>query len=143
MAVIAKTGAYISLVDPLKCIIKSYIAHEDIDAGEAVYEVTASGKAGLATAAAANNLAQFRGIALKNAKAGYAVDVLERGEIQGFTLAGVLDYDAPVYLSDTAGALDTAAGSVTVIVGAVSHINDMPTLTKTLNIEVARHHVWA
>jgi len=143
MAVLAKTTAYISLLDPLKCKIKSYIAHEDIVAGQAIYSVTASGKAGLATAAAANNLAQFRGIALKSANAGYAVDVVEEGEIAGFTLAGVLDYDAPVYLSDTAGSLDTGAGSVTVPVGTVSSLTDGPTLTKVLNIQVARHHIWA
>ena len=139
---IAKTTTYISLVDPLKAKVKSYIAHEDIVAGQAIYSVTATGKAGLATAAAANNLAQFRGLALKTTKAGYAVDVVEEGEVYGFTLSG-LDYDAVVYLHDTAGTLSTTNGTIHVRVGRVVSLTDSPTLTKVLSVEVSRNVIWS
>lgn len=50
--------------------------------------------------------------------AGQPVTVIKKGVIDGFDLSG-LAYDAPVYLSDTDGALDTAAGTVSVVVGRV------------------------
>jgi hypothetical protein len=50
--------------------------------------------------------------------AGQPVTVIKKGVIDGFDLSG-LAYDAPVYLSDTDGALDTAAGTVPIVVGRV------------------------
>ena len=137
---IVVTAAKVSVIDPEKSIIKSYIAGATITKGQAVYCVTATGKAGLATAAAASNLAQFRGIALCGAGAGQAVDVLEQGELAGFTLAG--NYDALVYLHDTAGVLSTAVGTVTVPVGRVAPMSDKD-LTKVLRVVVSRQSTWA
>jgi len=138
---IALTAAQIGMINPLKCKIKTYLAHEAITAGQAVYSVTASGKAGLATAAAANNLAQFRGIALQTVGAGQAVDVLEEGELYGFTITQ--DYDAVVYLHDTAGTLSTTNGTVHVRVGRISQLTDGSTLTKVLSIVTRRDVIWA
>ena len=138
---IAFTTARIGLVNPLKAKVKSYIAHEALTAGWAVYYVTASGKAGKATAAAANNLAQFRGIALQSVGAGQAVDVCEEGELYGYTITQ--DYDAVVYLHDTAGILSTTNGTVHVRVGRIASLTDGSTLTKVLSIVTRRDVIWA
>jgi len=50
--------------------------------------------------------------------AGQPVTAIKKGVIDGYDLSG-LAYDAPVYLSDTDGALDTAAGTVSTVVGRV------------------------
>ncbi|OGR31695.1 MAG: hypothetical protein A2139_07560 [Desulfobacca sp. RBG_16_60_12] len=50
--------------------------------------------------------------------AGQPVTAIRRGVIDGYDLSG-LAYDAPVYLSDTDGALADAAGTVSVVVGRV------------------------
>jgi len=108
MSAITVTAAQVAVIDPLKSIIKSYIAYETITAGAAVYIDPTTGKCGLAEDA--SSFLQFRGIALNGGGAGQAIDVLEDGEVYGFTLAG--NYDALVYASGSvAGGLDTA-GSV-------------------------------
>lgn len=50
--------------------------------------------------------------------AGQAVTAIKRGVVDGYDL-DALAYDAPVYLSDTDGALDTAPGTVNTPVGRV------------------------
>ena len=50
--------------------------------------------------------------------AGMPVTAIRQGVIDGYDLSG-LAYDAPVYLSDTDGALADAAGTVSVVVGRV------------------------
>ena len=50
--------------------------------------------------------------------AGMPQTVIRKGVIDGYDLSG-LAYDAPVYLSDTDGALADAAGTVSVVVGRV------------------------
>jgi hypothetical protein len=50
--------------------------------------------------------------------AGLPVTVIRKGVVDGYDLSG-LAYDAPVYLSDTDGALADAAGTVSVVVGRV------------------------
>lgn len=129
MAAVALTASQISLPDPQKCDVRSYIATEAITAGQAVYILT-TGKVGVADANAAGKQ-QFRGIALKGVGAGMAVDVLHSGEVAGFTLTG--DADTLVYLSDTAGGLDTSAGTMTVRCGRVVCRTDS-SLTKVLRI---------
>jgi CO dehydrogenase/acetyl-CoA synthase epsilon subunit len=139
MAAVAKTIARIALVDPLKAIVKSYIANEAIDAGEAVSIVAASGNAQLCDANAAGT-EQFRGIALNSVGAGQAVDVVEDGEVYGFTLAG--NYDTLVYVGDTAGGLDTVASTTkTVAAGRVVPLADKDQ-TKVLRVFVQREVDW-
>ena len=121
MADITVTAAQVGLIDPTKSEIWDYIAAEAITKGQAVYQTT-SGTAGVADANAANQQ-QFRGIALNAAGAGQAVAVCKRGALYGYTLTGQ-DYDDPLYLSDTAGAIADSVGTLTVPVGIVIPIAD-------------------
>lgn len=139
MAAITLTADRIALVDPMQARVKSYIANAAIAAGQAVYLLT-TGKVGVADANAAG-MQQFRGIALNAGAAGQAIDVLEDGELWGFDVSG-MNCDAFAYLSDTAGGLDTAAGTMTVVCGRVVPMADKG-LTKVLHITVRRDAVWA
>lgn len=91
------------------------VAAEAISAGSAVRIDTS----GLFTNANGTTTTENRiyGIATATVVAGQALTAIRKGVMDGFTLAGA--YDAPVYLSDTDGRLDTAAGTVSTIVGRV------------------------
>lgn len=106
-----------------QCRIRSYVAAAAVTAGQSLYTVAATGKVNLSNATSAGNLATFRGIALNTAGAGAAVDVLEEGYVDGFEIAA-LAYDASVYVSNTAGGLDTAAGTVSIVAGKVVPVSD-------------------
>lgn len=131
MADLTVTAAQVAAIFPLKAEIYSVIATEAITAGQAVYFTTA-GKAGVADANVANKQ-QCRGIALNGVAAGQAVDVLKRGAVYGFTLTNQ-SHDDPIYLSDTAGALADANGTLTVPVGLVMPLADKD-LTKVVYID--------
>ena len=133
-------AAQVGLVDPLKATVKSYIAGVTITKGQAVYIIAASGKLGLCTAAAANQAAQFRGIALNGGGAGQAIDVLEDGEVYGFTAAG--SYDAYIYVDDAAGSLSETNGTVHVHIGRIAPLSNAA-LTKVLRIFTPRHTDWS
>lgn len=78
----------------------------------------ATGKLALADASAAPT-ARCYGIALRTQKAGWGGLTLVRfGIIDGLDL-DALDFDDPVFLSDTAGRLADGAGTVSVPVGRV------------------------
>lgn len=109
MADISVTAAKVAPVFPDKAEIYSYIAHETITAGQAVYLVAASGKVGLADENGSGETSSCIGIALNGGGAGQAIDVLVRGHVYGFALSGV-NYGAMCSVSNNAGALlDTAA----------------------------------
>lgn len=137
MAEITFTAAQIAPVDATKCVIRSYLAGETISKGQAVYILDA-GTIGLADSDAAGKH-QFRGIALNGGAAGQAVEVLQEGEIYGFTLAGVADSLA--YLSDTAGKIDTAVCVNDIKVGRVVCLTD-GSLTKVLRVFVQWEADW-
>lgn len=118
MSAIAVTTAKVA--GNISTLTRSYKAAEAITAGQAVYKL-AAGTVGVADANGSGKQ-QFRGIALETAGSGEAVLVGFFGPIEGFTLAG--DVDTLVYLSDTAGGLDTAAGTMTVPVGRVEMRDD-------------------
>ena len=139
MADIVVTAAQVGVVNPAECEIHDFIAAAAITAGQAVY-LTSSGTVNLADANAAG-LQQFRGIALKSVGAGQPVSVLKRGRVYGFTISG-LAYDAAVYLSDTAGALADAVGTMTVNCGRVTALTD-PGKTKVLYIEADWLRTWS
>lgn len=130
MADIAVTAAQVAVLYPLKAEIYSFIAAEAITAGQAVY-FTSAGKAGVADANASGKQ-QVRGIALNAAGAGSAVDVIKRGAVAGFTLG---TYNTLAYLSDTAGALADAAGTVSAPVGRIVALTDS-SLTKALYVDL-------
>jgi hypothetical protein len=92
-------------------------AAEAITAGQAMRLDTSTGRWTKANGTAAGE-ARALGIALATVAAGFAVTGLIKGAIDGYALTA-LDYDAPVYLSDTDGTLADTAGTVTVVVGRV------------------------
>lgn len=139
MAAIVVTAAQVGVIDPIKATIKSYIANAAITKGQACY-ITTAGKADLCDGNGSGTK-QFRGIALNNVPAGQAVDLLQDGELYGFTLAG--NVDALVYVGDTAGELADSAGTVTIVCGRVSVLTNYPTLTKVLRVFVQWEADWA
>lgn len=142
MADIALTAAQIGLVDPEKADVKTYIAGAAITKGQAV-AIAADKAVDPADASTGGGLLiQFRGIALNAAAAGEAVDVCHEGEMYGFTVSGMSCGDI-IYLSNTAGALSTTAGDVTVRCGVVSVLNDAPTYTLVARIVTSWTTVWA
>lgn len=59
------------------------------------------------------------GIAEKSKKAGYGVNVIRAGILAGWDFTA-LNFDDPVYLSDTAGGvLSTTAGTVSIVLGRI------------------------
>lgn len=116
------TAAKVAPVFPDKAEIYTYIAHETITAGQAVYLVAATGKVGLADENDSAATSACIGIALNGGAAGQAIDVIVRGHVYGFTLTA-LNYGAMCSLSNTAGALlDTSA--TTNSVGRVDRLAD-------------------
>ncbi len=133
MADIVVAEAAVAVVFPLKAEIHTAILAAAVTAGEAVYVVVASADLDLADASAANQLAELRGIALESGGIGQAINILKRGHIAGFTIPQA--HDAEVFLSDTAGALADAAGTVTVHAGRVIALTDKAR-TKVLFIDI-------
>ncbi len=139
MADIAMVAAQAAICFPEKAEIFDFIAGEAITRGQAVYQAS-TGKIGVADANVAGKQ-QFRGIALRGGSAGQAISVLRYGHVAGFAVSG-LNADAPVYLSDTAGALADAAGTMTVNAGRVVALTDAA-LTKVVFIEADWRRAWA
>lgn len=120
MADLAFTEAAVALVFPLKSIVHTGLAGAAITAGQVVY-IDSSGDLQLADASAAGT-ATVRGVALESGGAGQAIDWCEEGWLFGFTLSQA--YSAAIYLSDTAGDLADAAGTVSVLCGRVVAMSD-------------------
>lgn len=104
--------------DPVK---RTYISAAAVAALQPVY-IDSNGRAALADASVAGT-AGVRGLALLKVGALQPVACIKEGAVSGFDLSG-LAYDAPVYLSDTAGELADAAGTVSVVVGRVEPMSD-------------------
>lgn len=132
MSDVALTAAQIAPVNETEYEAWTLITAEAITVGQAV-AVNTAGKWALADASsgAQNNV---RGIALKGAGAGEALTAIVHGSVAGFTLSG-LAYDAVVYLSNTAGALATSAGDVSLVVGRVKPMSDSD-ITKVLYVNI-------
>jgi hypothetical protein len=139
MADIVVTAAKVGLVDPQKAVTFNGIAAAAITKGQAVYMDT-SGTLGVADANASGKQ-QARGIALNAAGAGQAVTCVKEGAVYGYTLTSQA-YGAPVYLSDTAGALADDVGTLTVPVGIVQPMSDKDK-TKVLWVECRWGADWA
>src|SRR5512139_50485 len=138
MADITVTAAKVALVRPLESDVVNVKLAEAATAGQALYQTT-SGTFGLADANGAGKQ-QFRGIALQAGAAGQVISMCRRGELYGFTLSG--NYDTLLYLSDTAGALADAAGTMTVDCGRVVAETDKD-LTKVAYICADWLRAWA
>lgn len=92
-------------------------AAEAITAGAPVRLDTSNGKWTNANGSSAGE-ARVWGIATRTVVAGEALTAVRNGVFDGFDVSGMA-YDAPVYVSDTDGRLDTAAGTVSTVVGRV------------------------
>lgn len=92
-------------------------AAEAITAGAPVRLDTSTGKFTNANGTTAPE-ARIWGIATRTVVAGEPLTAIRNGVLDGFDLSG-MNYDAAVYVSDTDGRLDTAAGTVSTVVGRV------------------------
>lgn len=132
MADLALTAAQISVVDPEAAEIISGVLAATVTQGQTVYQDT-SGTWGVGDASAAGTT-KNAGIALSAGGAGQAISILKRGSVAGFTITQA--YGATVYLSDTAGSLADAAGTVSITMGSVMGLSDA-SYTKVLHIDAA------
>lgn len=111
-------------------------AAEVITAGQMVRLDTTTGKATLSNGTTAAE-ARCRGIALTGATAaGISMTVVKRGVIDLGDALGDLNYDQAVYLDNTDGALGTAAGTVSLVVGRVVPVWGYPTADKALHVDL-------
>ena len=92
-------------------------AAEAITAGDVIRIDTSTGKF---TKGNGTSTAEARGkwVSTKTVVAGQGLTGIKKGVMDGWDLSG-LAYDADVYMSDTDGKLDTAAGTVSTKVGRV------------------------
>ena len=98
-------------------ITRSYIAAVALDAGEAVYCLTA-GTVGLCESGTAAPVRTFFGIALESVGAGSAVLVAHEGVVDGFTVSAS-NAGALLYTSATGGAISDATTGADCKVGKV------------------------
>lgn len=138
MTTVAVTAAKVAMLDPMKCVTRSYVAAVAITRGQAVY-INIAGKVALADSDGSGTR-NFRGIALDTVGANQAVEVLHEGEIAGFTVAS-LNCDSLVYVGTTAGTLDTGTGGAAA--GRVVALTDNPNNTKVLRIFTRWSEDWA
>lgn len=139
MTAITVVAAEVGAVFPQDAEIRSVVLAATVTAGQALY-LTSSGTYNLADAND-SGAEQFRGIALNGGAAGQAVDMLRRGEVEGFTVTS-MSHDDLVYLSDTAGALDTANGTMTVQCGRLTCLSDAD-YTKVVYIDADMKREWS
>lgn len=125
------TSRNVNVVFAEEAEIRDFKEAETLAVGEAVY-ITAAGKA-LKTNAdgVAPAKAQGRGIVVM--RTGSTVSVMKRGYLAGYDLSA-LDYDAQLFLSNTAGKLADAAGTVPVPCSRVSCLTN-DSQTKILYVE--------
>lgn len=128
MAAVAYTPANIRPTNPGNSEIFDGVAGEVISPGQAIYFMT-TGRCGVAAAGTAGKQ-QARGIALGpnggssgNIAIGQGFSYLKRGHMAGYTLTSMA-YGALLYLSNTAGQLDTVVGTMTVRAGMVVPVSD-------------------
>ncbi len=115
--------ADIALVTANRVTVVKSIEQMTLPAGEAIVAgapVRIDGTTGKFVNSNAATLAASRiyGVAVRTVAAGEAVTAIRYGIFDGFDLSG-LAYDANVYLSNTAGRLADAIGTITSIIGKV------------------------
>lgn len=111
---------------------------EAVTAGMAVRISTTTGKFTKANGTGAAE-ARAWGVATRTVASGQPVTAVRVGVMDGWDLSS-MDYDAPVYLSDTDGRLSTVAGTTSVVIGRVIPATSTTLGTaydKILQVEVA------
>jgi len=136
MTAISLTAGKVAVVFPEQAEIYNVVLAEAVTKGLALYQTT-SGTYGIADANVAGKQ-QFRGVALEAANAGEGISMLKQGILAGYTLG---TYEDEVYLSDTAGAFDTAPGTLLVKAGRVISLAD-PALTEVLYVQADWLREW-
>lgn len=121
MADLTRSATQFGAANDTEFVKRTYIAAAAVEALQPVY-LDANGRAALADGSAAGT-AGVRGITLRKAGALQPVSCIKEGALAGYDLSG-LAYDAQVFLSDTAGELADAAGTVSLVVGRVEPISD-------------------
>ena len=116
IAVAAEPNGIRPAGDPMNTEQHTLPAGVAITAGQLVRIDGTTGRFVIADSGAAGT-ARAYGVALRTVAAGYAVTAVRRGRISGYVV-DAMAYNDPVYLNPT-GALGTAAGTVTEIVGRV------------------------
>lgn len=140
MSAISLTAVQVEPIDKSQCEIYPFVAAVTITQGQAVYLLTA-GTIGLADADGSAPAPQFLGIALNGGGAGQAISVLKRGRVAGFTVSS-MNCGAKVYLSATAGGLDTAITGTIAPVGMVVPMSDS-TPTKVVYFDAPWNVLYA
>lgn len=110
-----KKAGYLHVVQSLSQ--HTFGAGEAVTAGQVARIDTTSGKPTLANGTVAAEARAF-GVCASPTASNVGVTLIRRGILDGYDLSA-LDFDAPIYLSDTDGALSTTAGTVSVIAGRV------------------------
>ena len=128
MTVIVSTEAQVELIDPASCETYPAISAVALTKGQLVY-LNSSGKYALADGASATTM-KMMGVCLSTVDANRPITILKRGHMYGYTVSGMA-YTALVYVSDTDGAADTAAGTVSRVIGSIVPKTD-PSLTKVV-----------
>lgn len=105
-------------VDVVESVLQMTLpAAEAITAGAIVRIDTTAGKFTNGNGSSSTE-ARIYGVACKTVAAGEPVTAIRKGVMDGWDVSG-LNYDAAVYASDTDGRLDTAAGTVSLVIGRV------------------------
>lgn len=120
MAVIAVTGDRVSPLFINEAEIFNATCGVAITRGQLVY-FDANGRVVLSNGGASPT-AKLAGIALQAGSLGQVISIIKRGHVAGFTISQA--YGALGYVSNTAGALDDAVGTVTKIAGVVVPLSD-------------------
>jgi hypothetical protein len=132
MADLAVTELKVGLAYPDQSETYPVTLLEDVTAGDLLYADNA-GKVGIADANVANKQ-QARYMALQSGKTGQTITGVKRGFVEGFTITQ--NADIPLFLSDTAGKIADAAGTLTVNVGIIAVINNPPTHSKMVYLDL-------
>jgi hypothetical protein len=112
-------------------------AHEAVDAGEVLYYVAATGKAGLADQGEAAPLNDPIGVAIKTANAaGITITWMRKGLLDLGDALDSFNFGDKIYLSDTAGKMYDSDPGNTIVVGTVVPGWGYTTADKLLRVDL-------
>ncbi|WZP01205.1 hypothetical protein EP7_005649 (plasmid) [Isosphaeraceae bacterium EP7] len=120
MAVITFDANNLNPTNFPNCELYTHVPAEAMAAGKCGY-LLATGKVGVAALTVSGKKNPI-GVNLRGVSPGQAAGIMRRGYISGFNVSG-LSCGALVYVND-AGDLDTAAGTVSIVVGRVEATSD-------------------
>ncbi len=138
MTAISVTAAQVGRAQPDKDEVIQVKLGATTTAGQVLNQDT-DGTFGIADANGSGNELQPRVVAVEGGVAGSWVSAMKRGWLYGYDVSA-MNYDALVYLSDTAGAFDTAAGSTEARCGRIVLLPDS---TKAVYVDFDWTTVWS